>query len=40
MFWSLGFIDAFMARIDPDNSLHGSFWMGNVGWVTFDHGVT
>ncbi|MBC7504088.1 hypothetical protein H7169_03880 [Candidatus Gracilibacteria bacterium] len=26
-------------EILPNGTLSGSFWIGNVGWVTFDHGV-
>ncbi len=28
------------AQIHPDGTLSGSFWMWNVGWVTFSHGMT
>jgi hypothetical protein len=28
------------AQINPDSTLSGSFWLGNVGWVSFDHGVS
>lgn len=28
------------AVINPDGSISGSIWMGNVGWVTFSHGVS
>ena len=27
------------SEIFSDGTLSGSFWMGNVGWVTFSHGV-
>lgn len=28
------------AMLNWDSTLSGSFWLGNVGWATFDHGVS
>jgi hypothetical protein len=38
--WKVIFDPPATPQILPDSTLAGSFWLGNVGWVSFDHGIS